>query len=128
MFHCLTFSCRCFTLYVSAYMAIFKCVGCFYFHIPERICFAGFTCMRLPFARFHLWGGLNMRYYFDIMGYYHLLLLCYFVLLWYVRFYLLVLFCCSVFHVNFAVSFACLFTCLFLLFVCFVLLSGVYFV
>jgi hypothetical protein len=45
MFHCLTFSCHCFTLHVSAYMAIFKCVGYFYFHIPEGICFAGF----LPF-------------------------------------------------------------------------------
>jgi hypothetical protein len=44
MFHCLTFSCRCFTLHVSAYMAIFKCVGRFYFHIPEGNCFAGFTC------------------------------------------------------------------------------------
>jgi hypothetical protein len=53
-FHCLTFSCRCFTLYVSAYMAIFRSVGCFYCHIPEGICFAGFTCTWLPFVRFHL--------------------------------------------------------------------------
>jgi hypothetical protein len=30
----LTFSCRCYTLHVSAYMAIFKCVM-FYFYIPE---------------------------------------------------------------------------------------------
>jgi hypothetical protein len=60
-----------FTLHVSAYMAIIKCVGCFYFHIPEGICFAGFTCTWLHFARFHLWGGLYMRYYY-------LLLLCYF--------------------------------------------------
>jgi hypothetical protein len=28
-------------------MAIFRCVGCFYFHIPEGICLAGFTCMWL---------------------------------------------------------------------------------
>jgi hypothetical protein len=35
-------------------MAIFRCVGCSYFHIPEGICFAGFTCTWLPFARFHL--------------------------------------------------------------------------
>jgi hypothetical protein len=81
MFHCLTFSCRCFTLHVSAYMAIFRRVGCFYFHIPEGICFAGFTCTWLPFARFHLWGGLNMRYYFLIMGiiiyYYYAILYCY---------------------------------------------------
>jgi hypothetical protein len=32
-------------------MAIFKCVGCFYFHIPEGICFAGFTCTWLPFEQ-----------------------------------------------------------------------------
>jgi hypothetical protein len=32
----------CLTLHVSAYMAIFKCVGYFYFHMPEGICFAGF--------------------------------------------------------------------------------------
>jgi hypothetical protein len=44
MVHCLTFSCRCSTLHVSAYMAIFRSVGCFYFHTPEGICFAGFTC------------------------------------------------------------------------------------
>jgi hypothetical protein len=28
-------SCHCFTLHVSAYMTIFRCVGYFYFHIPE---------------------------------------------------------------------------------------------
>jgi hypothetical protein len=33
---------HCLTRYVSAYMAIFKCVGYFYFHIPEGICLAGF--------------------------------------------------------------------------------------
>jgi hypothetical protein len=33
-FHCLS-------LDVSAYMSIFKCVGYFYFRVPEGICFAG---------------------------------------------------------------------------------------
>jgi hypothetical protein len=33
--YCVSF--HCLTLHVSAYMAIFKCVGLFYFHIPERI-------------------------------------------------------------------------------------------
>jgi hypothetical protein len=35
-------SCHCFTLHVSAYMAIFRCVGCYYSHVLEGICFAGF--------------------------------------------------------------------------------------
>jgi hypothetical protein len=34
-------------------MAIFKCVGYFYFHIPEGICFTGFFCMWSHFKRFH---------------------------------------------------------------------------
>jgi lipoprotein signal peptidase len=34
--------CHCLTLHVSAYMAIFKCVVYFYFHMSEGICFAGF--------------------------------------------------------------------------------------
>jgi hypothetical protein len=38
MVRCLKFSCRCSTLHVSAYMAIFKCVM-FYFYIPEGICY-----------------------------------------------------------------------------------------
>jgi hypothetical protein len=93
---CVQLYCRCFTvlhLVGAVFQYIFRPtwpssgVGCFYFHIPEGVCFAGFTCTWLPFARFHLWGGLNMRYYFDIMGYYYLLLLCYVVLLWYVCFY-----------------------------------------
>jgi hypothetical protein len=63
---CVQLYCRCFTvlhlvplftLNVSAYMAIFKCVGFFYFDIHEGICFAGFTCTWLRFAGFHLWGG-----------------------------------------------------------------------
>jgi hypothetical protein len=28
-------TCHCLTLHLSAYMAIFMCVGYFYFHIPE---------------------------------------------------------------------------------------------
>jgi hypothetical protein len=36
MFHCLTFSCRCSTLHVSAYMAIFKCVWCFPFIFQKK--------------------------------------------------------------------------------------------
>jgi hypothetical protein len=43
-----TFSCHCFTLHVSTYTTILRCVGYFYFHIPEEICFAGF------FAFFYL--------------------------------------------------------------------------
>jgi hypothetical protein len=35
-------SVHCLTVHVSAYMAIFKCVGYFYFPIPEEFCFAGF--------------------------------------------------------------------------------------
>jgi hypothetical protein len=38
-------SCHCFTLHVSAYMAIFRCVGCYYSHVLEGICFAGFFCI-----------------------------------------------------------------------------------
>jgi hypothetical protein len=69
---CVQLYCRCFTvlqlvslftLHVSAYMAIFMCVGCFYFRIPEGICFVVFTCTWLHFARFHLWGWLHIRYY-----------------------------------------------------------------
>jgi hypothetical protein len=60
---CVQLCCRCFTvlqlvslftLHVSAYMAIFRCVGYSYFRILEGICFAGFTCTWLHFARFHL--------------------------------------------------------------------------
>jgi hypothetical protein len=60
---CVQLYCRCFTVlhlvssfarHVSAYMAIFMCVGCFHFRIPEGIYLAGFTCTWLHFARFHL--------------------------------------------------------------------------
>jgi hypothetical protein len=34
-------SCHCFTLHVSAYIAIFRCVGCYYPHVLGGICFAG---------------------------------------------------------------------------------------
>jgi hypothetical protein len=63
----------------SAYMAIFRCVRYFCFHIPEGICFVvfvAFSCMWLHYARFHLWGRLNMRYY------YLLLFMLFFVLLY----------------------------------------------
>jgi hypothetical protein len=33
------------SLHVSAYMAIFRCVGYFYFHMPEGFCFAAFFCL-----------------------------------------------------------------------------------
>jgi hypothetical protein len=51
---CVQLYCRCFTvshlvslftLHVSAYMAIFKCVGCYYSHVLEGTCFAGFFCI-----------------------------------------------------------------------------------
>jgi hypothetical protein len=35
-------SCHCFTPHVSGYMAIFRCVGCYYSRVLEGICFAGF--------------------------------------------------------------------------------------
>jgi hypothetical protein len=52
----LTFSCRCSTLHVSAYMAIFMCMM-FHFYIPEGICFAAFvafSCTWLYYACSHL--------------------------------------------------------------------------
>jgi hypothetical protein len=54
MFHCLTFSCHCFTLHVSAYMAIVKCVGYFHFHIPKEIVFTSSYSMHDVF-----WFRLN---------------------------------------------------------------------
>jgi hypothetical protein len=42
----------------------------FYFYIPEGICFAvfvAFSCTWLYLARFHLWGGLNMTYYYLLL-------------------------------------------------------------
>jgi hypothetical protein len=53
MFHCLTFS---FTLYTTCFGLHGHLQVCrmFYFRIPEGICFAGFSCMVLHFARFHL--------------------------------------------------------------------------
>jgi hypothetical protein len=43
-FHCLS-------LHVSAYMAIFKYVGYFCFHMPEGFSFAAFFCL---FSRGHI--------------------------------------------------------------------------
>jgi hypothetical protein len=37
----------CSTLHVSTYMAIFRCVWCFTFYIPEGICFPVFCCLSL---------------------------------------------------------------------------------
>jgi hypothetical protein len=49
IFHCLS-------LHVLAYMAIFKCVGYFHFHMPEGFCFAAFfqvvTLCTFPFVFF----------------------------------------------------------------------------
>jgi hypothetical protein len=57
-------NCHCLTLHVSAYMAIFRRVIYFYFHMFEGICFAVFFF--LPFfltwshsTRFHLWGWVK---------------------------------------------------------------------
>jgi hypothetical protein len=50
-------SCHCLTLHVFAYMAIFRCVVYFYFHMSEGICIAGFFAFFLTWshsARFHL--------------------------------------------------------------------------
>jgi hypothetical protein len=52
----LTFSCRCSTLHVSAYMTIFRCDDVSLF-IPEGIGFAAFvafSCTWLYYARSHL--------------------------------------------------------------------------
>jgi hypothetical protein len=38
--YCVSF--HCISLHGSAYMAIFRCVGYFYFHMPEGFCFAAF--------------------------------------------------------------------------------------
>jgi hypothetical protein len=35
--YCVSF--HCLSLHVSAYMAIFRCVGYFYFHMPAGFCF-----------------------------------------------------------------------------------------
>jgi hypothetical protein len=52
-------SCHCLTPYVSACMAIFKCVVYFCFYMPEGICFIGFFFFAFFFTwsnseRFHL--------------------------------------------------------------------------
>jgi hypothetical protein len=69
----------------------------FYFHMSEGICFAGFFAFFLTWshsARFYLWGGLNMRYYY----------LCNF---WYCYICFLLVF----FFVNFVVV-SCVYVCL----------------
>jgi hypothetical protein len=97
MFHYLTFSCHCFTLHVSTYMAIFKCVGYFYFHIPKRI-FTGFFSRTFPSVR---WVKYEVLLFM-------LFLHCYSIYVFYLCFSSLIL-----------LFLACAFACLF----CFVLLS-----
>jgi hypothetical protein len=46
--YCASF--HCLSLHASAYMAIFKCVGYFYFHMSEEFCFATFFAF---FSRGH---------------------------------------------------------------------------
>jgi hypothetical protein len=51
--YCVSFQCP--SLHVSAYMAIFKCVGYFLFSSPEEFCFAAFflhvvTLCKFPFV------------------------------------------------------------------------------
>jgi hypothetical protein len=49
-------------------MAIFMCVGYFYFHIYEMLRWVfAFPCTWLHFARFHLWGGLNFIFFLHIL-------------------------------------------------------------
>jgi hypothetical protein len=43
-FYCV--GCHCLTLHVSAYMAIFRCVGYFLFHMPEGMCLQADTHAR----------------------------------------------------------------------------------
>jgi hypothetical protein len=68
-------SCHYFTLHVSAYMAIFRCVGCHYSNVLEGICFAGFfyilhvvtLCAWLRFCRFHMcFSVLFFSFYFAV--------------------------------------------------------------
>jgi hypothetical protein len=77
-------SCHCFTLHVSAYMAIFRCVECYYSNVLEGICFAGFSlylARGYTFVRFHMcFPVLFFSFYFAVS--------C-------VRVYLLVFSCCS---------------------------------
>jgi hypothetical protein len=102
-----SFFCRCFTvlhLVVAVLHYMFRLHGhllvcvMFYFYIPERICFAvfvAFSFMWLYYARFHLWGGLNMMYYYLLLL---MLLFCsvivYIYIYIYLCFYLLVFCCC----------------------------------
>jgi hypothetical protein len=74
------------------------------------------------FVHFHLWGGLNMRYYYLLL--FALFLYCYSLYVFY-----LLVFSCSIFLVLFCCFLrACLSACLFVLFVCLVLPFVVYFV
>jgi hypothetical protein len=62
-------SCHCFTLHASAYMAIFRCVGCYYSHVLEGISFAGssVSCTWLRFCTFHMcFPVLFFSFYFAV--------------------------------------------------------------
>jgi hypothetical protein len=107
------------SLHVSAYMAIFKCVGYFIFLcLKDSAPLLSLSFLTLSHsACFHQWGGLNMRYYY--------LLFKLFLVLLYVCFYLCF---SSVFLRYFCCFFACVFVCLFCLcclsVLCCYLLSG----
>jgi hypothetical protein len=47
-------------------MAIFRSVGCFYFQIPEEICFAGSTCTWLRKNIVLNDEVCDLRYYFQM--------------------------------------------------------------
>jgi hypothetical protein len=71
---CVQLYCIVTVLHVSAYMVIFMCVGYFYFHVPEEICFAGF----LPFLA-RGWLHVSIRIFlfcFFLSFLFFLLLVC----------------------------------------------------
>jgi hypothetical protein len=68
-FHCLS-------LNVSAYMAMFRCVGYFMFICLKDSASQLFFVHGYTLHVFHLWGGLNMRYYLLFMLFLVLLYVC----------------------------------------------------
>jgi hypothetical protein len=95
-FHCFT---TCFGLH--GHLQVCRI---FYFHMLERFCFAVFSTFFFftwsHSACFHLWGGLNMRYYYLL-----------FMLFWYCYMcvFLLVFCSCAVFLCDFCCFLACMF-------------------
>jgi hypothetical protein len=86
-------SCHCFTLHVSAYMTIFRCIGCYYCHVLEGTYFAGFfflyltrgyvfvgfyMCFPVLFSRFILLflACVFICLYFRVVFLFHCLYLC----------------------------------------------------